>query len=111
MHQEPLSASSSQIQSTLKDAVKPLEDSAAAAYETLRQETCQLVSCASASIRKNPVPAVVGAAVFGAAICYLILSGRHEATFRERYVDAPLADAGDHINASLRSLYNNLKFW
>lgn len=110
MHQEPLSANSSQIQS-VKDAVKPLEDSAAAAYETLRQETCHLVSCAAASIRKNPVPAVVGAAVFGAAVCYLIRSGRHEVTFKERYVDEPLADAGDNINASLRSIYNHLKFW
>ncbi len=111
MHQEPLSANSSQIQSTLKDAVKPLEESAASAYAALREETCHLASCASNSIRKNPVPAVVGAAVFGAAVCYLILSGRHEATYRERYIDEPLADAGENINASLRSLYNNLKFW
>jgi hypothetical protein len=32
-------------------------------------------------------------------------------TFRERYVDEPLADAGENINASLRSLYHNLIFW
>lgn len=111
MHQEPLSANSSQIQSNLEDATKPLRESAAAACDTIHHEACQLVSCASATIRRNPVPAVVSAALFGAGVCYLILSGRHQATFRERYVDEPLADAEDSISASLRSLYGNLKFW
>ncbi len=111
MHQEPPSANSSQIQSHLEDATKPLAESAAAAYDTIRHEACQLASCASATIRKNPLPAVVGAAVIGAAACYLILSACHQATLRERYVDEPLADAGENINAALRSLYNNLKFW
>jgi hypothetical protein len=111
MHQEPLSANSSQVQSNLEDAMKPLGESASAAYDTIRHEACQLASCASATIRKNPLPAVAGAAVLGAAACYLILSACHQATFRERYVDEPLADAGEDISASLRALYNNLKFW
>lgn len=111
MHQEPHLPDSGQIESTLKEVLKPLEDSAATAYHAIRQETCHLVSSASESIRRNPVPAVVGAAVFGAAVCYLILSGRHEATFKERYVSEPLEDASDSLRTSMRSLYDNLKFW
>ncbi len=71
-------------------------------------EACE---CVSDQIRKNPISSVLGAAVFGAAVCYLILEGRHQPTFRERYVSGPLADAGDSVSDTFRSAFDNLKFW
>ncbi len=79
--------------------------------EPVSQKTCQACECVSDQIRKNPISSVLGAAVFGAAVCYLILEGRHQSTFRERYVSGPLADAGDSVSDTFRSAIDHLKFW
>ncbi len=100
-----------QIKEKLQETAHTVREKATSAYGTVRQESCQLCDCASDGIRKNPIAAVVGAAFFGAAVCYLILEGRREATFRERYIDGPLANASDSVNTSLRSAYDNFKFW
>ncbi|MES2925126.1 MAG: hypothetical protein V4819_26470 [Verrucomicrobiota bacterium] len=111
MKRKPAAGNAGQATATVDETLKPLEESAVAAYESLCKETKQLVSRASEKIRENPVPAVLGAAVFGAAVCYLLMSGRHEASLKDNAIFEPLADASDNVNASLRSLYNNLKFW
>ena len=85
---------------TIKDRIEPV-----------RQKSCEACECVSDQIRKNPISSVLGAAVFGAAVCYLILEGRHQPTFRERYVSGPLADAGDSVSDTFRSAFDNLKFW
>lgn len=65
----------------------------------------------SDAIRRNPIAYVAGAAFLGAAVCYLILEGRSQPTFRQRYVDGPLSDAGDSVSHSINSAINSLKFW
>ncbi len=80
-------------------------------FEPVSQGTCDVCGNVSDSIRRNPIASVVGAAVFGAAVCYLILEGRHQATFGEKYISGPLADAGDSVGTSVRSAFDNLKFW
>lgn len=95
----------------LAETVESVRKSATSACDSLCQETSRLASCASARIRENPLPAVLGAAAFGAAVCYLILSNRQEPCFREKYLDDPLADAGEGVSTCLRDLYANLKFW
>lgn len=97
------------LKDKVDETLKPPCESATAAYESLCKETSHLVERASEKIRENPVPAVVAAALFGAMVGYLFVSGRHEPTLRERF--DPLADAGDNAVSSLRSLYGNLKFW
>ncbi len=97
--------------STFQERLQPIKDSATSACNTISQKTCGMCDCANDAIRKNPLAAVFGAAVFGAAVCYLILEGRHEPTFRERYIDGRLSDAGDSVSSSLRSAFDNLKFW
>lgn len=111
MQQESTTESAEKIKSALKEKLEPIRESAINARDSISQKTCDLCDCASDGIRKNPLAAVFGAAVFGAAVCYLIIESQREATFRERYLDGPLADAGDSVSTSLRSAYDNLKFW
>ena len=115
MQHEPTIDSPEQLKSALKEKFEPLKESvkesALGARDTLSQKTCEMCDCASDSIRKNPLAAVFGAAVFGAAVCYLIIERQREASFRERYFTGPLADAGNSASSSLRSAYDNLKFW
>ncbi len=89
----------------------PAPSSVASCCDTLRKETCQICETVNDGIRKNPIASVVGAAFVGAAVCYLILEGRNEPTFRDRYVSGPLSDATDSVNDSLRSIFETLKFW
>jgi hypothetical protein len=42
-------------------------------------------------VRRNPVPVVLGAVAFGAAIGYMLVLALRKQTFGERYVDEPLA--------------------
>ena len=41
-------------------------------------------------VRRNPVPVVLGAVAFGAAIGYMVMMARRKQSFGERYVDEPL---------------------
>lgn len=90
---------------------EPVRKAATEAYNTVREDTCEALSCASEQIRKNPVAVVMGAIAFGVAIGWIIRSGQHQATFQERYVNEPLDSASDAISTSLGRLYGNLKFW
>lgn len=111
MNYESINESADDLKSTLKAKLEPLKESAISARDSIREQSCTMCDCATDSIRKNPIAAVVGAAVFGAAVCYLILEGRREASFSERYLSGPLTDAGDSVSSSLRSAYDNFKFW
>ena len=111
MKRKTATGDAGQVTATVDETLKPLEEAAAAAYGAVCKETSQLVARASEKIRENPVPAVLGAAMFGAAACYLLMSGRHEATFKDSPIFEPLADAGDNLTSSLRSIDDNLKFW
>lgn len=111
MEHEPTNDSSEQITSALKRKLEPLKETAISARDTITEKTCGLCDSASEGIRKNPLAAVFGAAFFGAAVCYLIIERQRELSFREKYFSGPLSDAGDTVSSSLRSAYDNLKFW
>ena len=100
MYEEPVTNQSEDIRSTIREKLEPVSQKTSEAYDSVTER-----------IRQNPVSSVIGAAVFGAAVCYLILEGRHHQTFGERYVTGPLADAGDRVGSTLRSAFNNLKSW
>lgn len=97
--------------SSVKEAAENVRQKTHQAYDTARDEATEWMGCCHDAIRKNPLPAVAGAFAFGIAIGCLIMSGRHQETFQERYLHDPLADAGDAISKSLDRLRGNLKFW
>ncbi len=109
-HETPV-GTTDQIKNRLKESSETVKHSVISASDSLRDETCKMCDCTSDAIRQNPIASVVGAAVFGAAVCYLILEGRREPTFGERYINKPLGNATDSVSSSFDSLVNNLKFW
>lgn len=95
----------------LHDKTETVKQSVASASGAIRKETSHLCDCACDGIRKSPLASVAGAAFFGAAVCYLILEGRRQASFSERYIHRPLSDVGSTVSDSCHSLFGNLKFW
>ena len=93
------------------DTSEKVKQSVASASGSLRKEANHLCECACNGIRKAPFASVAGAAFFGAAVCYLILEGRHQASFSERFLHRPLSNAGSSVSDSFHSLFGNLKFW
>ena len=111
MTTDSLSHRAEEIGDSFTNLLKPVEASAESACQTLRKEADQLLSRASAKIRRNPLPAVAGAFAFGIAIGCVIMSGRQSESNESFDLHEPLADAGDILSGSLRAVYNNLKFW
>lgn len=111
MQYEPSKDSPEHAKSVLQEKLEPVKQSAISARDAVAEKSCEMCDCAKEGIRNNPIASVFGAAVFGAAVCYLILEGRREATFRERYLSGPLSDAGDNLSSSLRSGLDHFKFW
>lgn len=104
-------STSDTVKQKLHETSENVKQSVATASGAIRKETNHLCDCASDGIRKSPIASVVGAAFFGAAVCYLILEGRHQASFSERYIRGPLSDARSNVSDSVHSLFGNLKFW
>ncbi|MES2920924.1 MAG: hypothetical protein V4819_05235 [Verrucomicrobiota bacterium] len=107
MSLESISKNAGQLGEILERTGQPIAQAATEASHAICSEAEHLLAFASERIRQNPVPVVVGAVAFGIAIGYLIVAGRHTPTFQERYVNAPLDQAG----GAFGRLYENLKFW
>lgn len=52
-------------------------------------------------VRRNPLPVVLGAIAFGAAIGYMLMRTRRKPTFGERYAEEPLAAVHEAILRAL----------
>lgn len=52
-------------------------------------------------VRRNPVPVVLGAVAFGAAVSYMLMVALRKQTFGERYVDEPLGVLRDAFLGAL----------
>ncbi|MGJ8634726.1 MAG: hypothetical protein ACSHX7_12485 [Luteolibacter sp.] len=99
------------VKAKVQNSLETARETTSTCCNTITKQTNQLCECTTNAIRKNPVSSVIGAAVFGAAVAYLILEGRKEMSFTEKYLGNPLANAGDTVGNSARSAYDNLKFW
>lgn len=111
MQHEPNVSTTDNMKAQLRESADSVQQSVASASGAICKETCDICESASEGIRKNPIASVVGAAVFGAAVCYLILEGRSQATLSERYITKPLSNAADSASNSIDSIINSLKFW
>ena len=80
----------------------PPEDTAECC-QTLSATVDDTVSRTKDYVRRNPVPVMLGALAFGAALGYmLVLTRGEEPTFRERLTGAPLQTAREAIYAGPR---------
>lgn len=86
---------------TAKDAAYCATDSAKDLYQSAAVNAKDALATSRDCVRRNPVPFVLGAIAFGAAMGYLIVSARRKPTFSERYAEEPLATMRETILAAL----------
>ena len=108
---EPDTAPNGQFKEKLQQSLDSGKKSLSSCCDTICKGSSQMCESASDCVRKNPIASIVGAAFIGAAVCYLILEGRTQPTFRDRYVSGPLSSASHSVNDSLKSIFDTLKFW
>lgn len=73
-----------------KDAVKCCSDKAKEIYQTAVVKADDTLVASKDFIRRNPVPVVLGAIAFGAAVGYVLLMPRRKMSFGEHYQNEPL---------------------
>lgn len=107
MTTQSLPGETRQLQNDLKQVGERLADCSSEACKAVRTQTGEFITCASESIRKNPVPAVVGALALGITVGCLLMTARNPSVIDED----TFADAGNSISNSFASLLDHLKFW
>jgi ElaB/YqjD/DUF883 family membrane-anchored ribosome-binding protein len=73
-----------------RDVARRAADSARESYQSAVLKAGDTLATSKDYVRRNPVPVVLGAVAFGAALGYLLVMARRKPTFRERYSDEPL---------------------
>lgn len=84
-----------------KAAARRATDTAKDVYESAALQAGDALATSKEYVRRNPVPVVLGAIAFGAALGYLLLVPRRKPTFSERYADEPLAAVREAILEAL----------
>lgn len=79
------------------DAAKCTTEKAKEIYESAKSKAEESLENSKAYVRRNPVPVVLGAFAFGAALGCLLIMTRRKQTFSERYVDEPLGTVREAI--------------
>jgi len=84
-----------------KDAALGISDKAEEMYHSAAVKAEATLEISKDYVRRNPVPVVLGAIAFGAALGYMLMSARRKPTFGERYADEPLATVRDAFLGAL----------
>lgn len=105
----PSESLGSHLPQTARDAVNKATEAAKETYQTVRAKADETAARTGEYVRQHPMPSLLGAIAFGAALGYLLATVRRdEPTFRERYVDEPLDTARDAIFAVLAPIAQRL---
>lgn len=84
-----------------RDVARRAADSARESYQSAVLKAGDTLATSKDYVRRNPVPVVLGAVAFGAALGYLLMMARRKPTFRERYADEPLVAVREAILGAL----------
>lgn len=76
-------------------------ESAKEMYHTAAVKADETLETSKEYVRRNPVPVVLGAVAFGAALGYLLQAALRKQTFSERYADEPMSAVRDAIFGAL----------
>ncbi len=82
---------------TTMDVAKRASDTAKDIYQSAALRAEDTLATSKEYVRRNPVPVVLGAIAFGAALGYMLVMARRKPTFSERYADEPLGAVRDAI--------------
>lgn len=84
-----------------KSTARYAADKARALYQSAAERADESLTASKEYVCRNPVPAVLGAFAFGAAIGCLLMLARRKPTFSERYADEPLAAVREALIGAL----------
>lgn len=84
-----------------RDAAKRATAAAKEVYHSVAVKAEDTMETSREFVRRNPVPVVLGAIAFGAALGYMLMMARRTPTFGERYADEPLVAVRDAIRGAL----------
>jgi ElaB/YqjD/DUF883 family membrane-anchored ribosome-binding protein len=90
-----------QVTDAIRDTANRATDVAKDIYQSAALKTGDALATSKEYVRRNPVPVVIGAIAFGAALGYLLVMARRKPTFGERYVDEPLVAVREAILGAL----------
>ena len=90
-----------QISDATRDAARRATETAKDMYQSASVKAEDALATSKEYVRRNPVPVVLGAIAFGAALGYMLMMPRRKPTFRERYADEPLAAVREAILEAL----------
>ena len=91
-----------------KDAAHRATDAAKDMYQSAALKAEDTLATSKEYVRQHPVPVVLGALAFGAAIGYMLMMARRKPTFSERYVVEPLDSVREAILAALAPVAQRL---
>lgn len=89
------------ITDATKDAAKRATDLAKDIYDSAALQAGNALTTSKEYVRRNPVPVVLGAIAFGAAVGCLLMTLRRKPTFWERYADEPMTAVREAILEAL----------
>lgn len=89
------------VTNATKDAAKRATDTAKDMYQSAALKAGETLATSKEYVRRNPVPVVLGAIAFGAAVGYMLMMARRKPSFSERYADEPLVAVRDAVLGAL----------
>ncbi len=84
-----------------KDAAQYATATAKELYQSAALKAEDALATSEDYVRRNPVPAVLGAFAFGVAVGCLVMMARHKPTFGQRYADEPVTAIREAILSAL----------
>lgn len=84
-----------------KDKVHRVTEAAKDIYQTAAVKAEETLETSKEYVRRNPVPVVLGAIAFGAALGYMLHSALRKQRFSERYTDEPMRAVRDAFRGAL----------
>lgn len=89
------------VEEVAKDAAQCAAAKAKDIHQSAALKAGDTLMTSKEYVRQNPVPVVLGAIAFGAAIGYMLVMARRKPTFSERFVDEPLVSVREAVLAAL----------
>lgn len=90
-----------EIPATTNGIAKRATETARGMCQTAARKTESTLATSKEYIRRNPVPVVIGAIAFGAAVGCMLVMARRKPSFVERYADEPLVAVREAIRGAL----------
>lgn len=85
----------------VKDIANTVEGATKDIYQSTTCRAEETLATSKEYVRRNPVPAVLGAVAFGVAIGYLLVRARRRSPFGDSHSDAPLLAVREAVLAAL----------